>query len=372
MNCIDASEGDCGFRPPRVLHVFPSFAAGGVQRRFAAIANRFGSRWRHIVVAMDGDVSCREALDASVEIVFPHCEMKKKDTPANVVRCRSVLRDLAPDVLVTSNWGSIEWALANTVPLVRHIHCEDGLGVDELHGQYARRVWVRRLALRRATLVVPSHSLYDVARKSWLIPKRAIALIPNGVDLDRFLPVEHKGDGPVVIGTVARLVAEKNIARLLRAFAAVRQWVAARLIVVGDGPERFALERLADALGIAADVEFAGHLAKPETAYRRFDIFALSSESEAMPLSLLEAMASGLPVASTDVGDVAKVVAAPNAPFIVPREIEALAESITSLCLSPAKRRTIGAANRTRVEAEYNQNRMFARWAALYDGAYAH
>lgn len=360
-------NGQAPRRQPSVLHVFPSFSPGGVQRRFAAIANRFGPRWRHIIVAMDGDVSCRAVLHPGLDVVFPACAMKKRDTLGNVRRCRALLHQLNPDVMVTSNWGTIEWAMANVLPRVRHIHAEDGLAIDELDVQYARRVWTRRVALRRSTLVVPSDSLEDIARTSWHIPEHAIRLIPNGVDLFRFKPTPRSNESAVVIGTVARLVAEKNLGRLLEAFAILRQRLAARLVIVGDGPERKGLERLARGFGIA--VEFTGHLASPETAYQRFDIFALSSESEAMPLSLLEAMASGLPVVATNVGDVQKMVAPENRPYIVPRRAQALADAMATLCCAPELRREIGALNRRRVENEYNQETMFVRWAALYDGA---
>lgn len=353
---------------PCVLHVFPAFEPGGVQRRFAAIANRFDRRWRHIIVAMDGDLSCQSELDPRLDVIFPRCEMKNRDTFGNIRRCRALLHQLAPDVMVTSNWGTIEWAIANALPLTRHIHAEDGLRIDELHGQHARRVWTRRLALRRSTVVVPSHTLHDFARKIWHIPESALELVPNGVDLERFSPVERGRDEPLVIGTVARLVAEKNLGRLLAAFAMLRQRLSARLVIVGDGPLRPELERLAHELGIAADVEFTGHSATPAAAYRRFDIFALSSDSEAMPLSLLEAMACGLPVVATDVGDVLKIVPPQNKPFIVPRSPEAFANALVSLAGAPDVRRAIGAANRFRVASDYGQERMFARWAALYDG----
>ena len=90
-----------------------------------------------------------------------------------------------------------------------------------------------------------------------------------------------------------------------------------RLVVVGDGPERPALEQQARDLGIAENVEFAGWHEELVPLYRQFDIFALSSTTEQMPLSVLEAMACGLPVVSTDVGDVSKMVADENRPMVV-------------------------------------------------------
>ena len=116
-----------------------------------------------------------------------------------------------------------------------------------------------------------------------------------------------------VIGTVAALREEKNISRLMHAFAMLP---AGRLVIVGDGPQRPALEALAASLGVAERVCFAGHHLDTAAFYAQFDIFALSSDTEQMPLSVIEAMASGLPVVSTDVGDVRLMVASENIPFV--------------------------------------------------------
>jgi glycosyltransferase involved in cell wall biosynthesis len=150
----------------------------------------------------------------------------------------------------------------------------------------------------------------------------------------------------VVIGTVAALRPRKNIARLIRALASACRWVPARLVIVGDGPERPALEALAAAEGIGGKVEFAGHRADPAALYAGFDIFALSSDTEQMPLSVLEAMASGLPVAATDVGDVADMLDAANRRYVVAHEDGALADALAALAARSDLRAALGAANR--------------------------
>jgi glycosyltransferase involved in cell wall biosynthesis len=167
-----------------------------------------------------------------------------------------------------------------------------------------------------------------------------------------------------VIGTVAALRGEKNLARLLEAFALLRQ--PARLVIVGDGPQRAALEARALELGIADRTNFTGHLAAPQDAYRDFDLFALSSDTEQMPLTVLEAMASELAVAATNVGDVAAMLAAENRPFVVARDAAALAEAMAALLADPARRQAIGSANRARAERDYDQETMFQAYAALF------
>lgn len=354
--------------PPLLLHVFPTFATGGAQVRLASVLNHHGRRWRHAIVAMDGLTTCRERLDPGLDVTFPTVALPKRSTFGNVRRCRAAIRALAPDVLVTSNWGSIEWAMANLAPLTRHVHVEDGLGPDEVAGQLPRRVWTRRLVLRRSTVVLPSRILEHIAVDTWRLPHRCVRYIPNGVDLTRFTAPARPVDGSPVIGTVAALRPEKNLGRLLHAFASVRQAIPARLVVVGDGAERAALEATAAALGIADSVRFTGHLPEPKLEYAGFDLFALSSDTEQMPLSVLEAMAAHLPVVATDVGDIGGMLAGENARFIVPRDAAALATAMLTMLRLPDQGRSIGEANRIRAEAAYSQEAMFAAWATVLNG----
>jgi glycosyltransferase involved in cell wall biosynthesis len=359
-------------RRPRILSVFSTFATGGPQIRFAAIANHFGSAWRHEVVAMDGNYAAIERLDSRLDISYPNPGLIKGDTRGNIFRIRDFLRERRPDVLATNNWGSIEWAMANCLaPLARQVHIEDGFGPEERERQIPRRVWTRRLALRRAEIVLPSQTLFALARDVWRLPKRRLHYLPNGIDLSRFAPLPRVPGDMVVIGTAAALRAEKNLARLLRAFHILRQTVPARLEIAGDGVERPHLEALAAELGIAADVRFLGHLADPAPFYRGLDIYALSSDTEQMPLSVLEAMAAGLPVAATDVGDLRAMLAQGRANeesafCLAALSPEALAQALRTLAASADLRAGIGAANRARVAADYSQEAMFVAYAALF------
>lgn len=363
--------------PPLVLHVFSTFSVGGPQVRTAALINSFGNRFRHRVVAMDGNLACRERIDPGIDIAYPEPDFRKGETWANLRRFRRFLRETRPDVLVTSNWGTIEWAMANIPALVRHVHMEDGFGPEERQTQIPRRVWTRRLTLRRSCVVVPSRVLQRIATEVWRLPQPRIRYIPNGIDLSRFTldPTEEDGhgtrlwpgEGPV-IGTVTALRPEKNLARLLHAFAQVVNTLPARLVIVGDGPERPSLEALAAQLGIAGQVHFVGHMAATQRAYADFNLFALSSDTEQMPISVLEAMGSGLAVAATDVGDVGLMVAPENAACVVAKDAIALAGAILKLLKDPGLRGRIGAANRAKAEREFDQRKMFANYEALYRG----
>lgn len=360
---------------PLVLHVFPTFEVGGAQMRFCAIANRFGPRWRHAVIALDGRRGAADRLRAEVEVTLLDSPCRRDGTLRDLWRIRALLAELRPSVLVTSNWGSIDWAIANRLGArLAHLHAEDGFGPDEATGQKARRVLVRRAVLRASTVVLPSATLVTIARDVWRLPAARLRHIPNGIDLQRFTPAGPRADlapagvGPV-IGTVATLRAEKNIARLLRAVSLLRaRGLACRLVVVGEGAERPRLEALAGELGLAGAAHFAGDHADPSDAYRGFDVFALSSDTEQMPLSVIEAMASGLPLVATDVGDVRAMLGEAGAACVVPRDDAALADGLARLLGDPALRASLGYANRARAERDFDAERMFAAWRALYDG----
>lgn len=355
--------------PPLLLSVFSSFTMGGAQSRFITLANHFGPAFRHAIIAMDGKLDARSRLESGLEPHFPAVEIRKGDTLGNVRRFRRLLRALRPDVLVTYNWGTIEWALANVLPLVRHIHIEDGFGPEERDIQLPRRVLARRLLLRRSTVVLPSRTLLAIATGIWKLNPRRLRYIPNGIDLDGFgAPPAARLDPTPVIGTVAALRPEKNLARLLRAFRIASERHPARLVVAGDGPERPALAALAAELGIAGRVEFTGYIARPQSLYGGFDIVALSSDTEQMPMAVLEGMAARLPVAATDVGDIRAMLAAPNAPFLVPRDDAALAGALATLLGDAALRRSLGEANRAKAERDYAQATMFAAYDALFRG----
>jgi len=350
---------------PRLLHVFPSFVVGGAQMRFAAIANHAGDAFAHSIIAMDGRTTARDLLDASVPVDFPEIETRAGNFPFRIGRFAGFLRHARPQRLITSNWGSIDWAFARALASTPHVHMEDGFGPEERDRQLRRRVLTRRAILRRSEIILPSQTLVQIASNIWRLPARRLHHIANGIDLSRFAPRGGREEGPPVIGTVAALRPEKNIGRLLEAFAIVRAQAAARLVIVGEGGERSSLEQRAATLGIAADVTFAGHSAAPEHFYAGFDVFALSSDTEQMPLSVLEAMACGLPVAATDVGDVRWMLAEENASGIAAKSARALADALLGALSNPC---SIGAANRRRAEVQFSNESMFAAHLALWSG----
>jgi glycosyltransferase involved in cell wall biosynthesis len=353
-----------------LLHVYPSFEVGGSQRRFVRIANHFGDDYRHLIVALDGQTAAASMLSSDLDARLLPIPAAPRGLFGRLRLYRDLVRHWRPDLLVTANWGSIEWAMANLACGVAHLHLEDGFGPDEVDGQKSRRVWARRLLLRRSRVVLPSRTLWQLAHDCWRLPEQCLRYVPNGIDLARFGRAGGKRPGgPVpVIGTVAALRPEKNLARLLDAFALVRQSRLAQLVIAGDGPLRGALEARAAALGIAPDVVFLGPCAQPETVLAELDVFVLSSDTEQMPLSLLEAMALGCAVAATDVGDVRAMLPAMQQDFVVPRSAEDLAAAMSALLNDRMLRDQLGGANEDAVRRHYDEREMFTAYRRLYDG----
>ncbi|MCE9523505.1 MAG: glycosyl transferase, partial [Alphaproteobacteria bacterium] len=134
--------------------------------RLAQLCNHFGARYRHTIFATDGAYDTLALMKSNVEMRKLEATVDKRRGLRNLPLMRRLYRDLRPDVVVTHNWGTIEWALATRFTAgLRHVHIEDGFGPDEANRQLPRRVLFRRLALtgQRTTVVVPSQVLYDIA-----------------------------------------------------------------------------------------------------------------------------------------------------------------------------------------------------------------
>ena len=297
-----------------MLHVFPTFDLGGSQRRTVDLMNVFKKEERHIVVPIDGRRGATARLDPDVRIEYRECVIRPSSRPAldNWWRLRRLLGDVRPDLLLTYNFGALEAALANRLlPICRHIHFEDGFGPEEADGrQLPRRVWLRRLALSgNSIIVVPSRTLERIALEAWRFKADRVHYVPNGIDIERFArakpyPGLRRSDQECLIGSIGVLRPEKRLDRLLRIFAKLETQQSTRLVIAGDGPERARLESMARELQINDRVTFTGFIDAPETILAALDVFAITSDTEQMPYSLLEAMAASLPIVATDVGDI--------------------------------------------------------------------
>jgi glycosyltransferase involved in cell wall biosynthesis len=368
-------------RTPRILHLHSTFDAGGKELRNARLINAWGSAADHAIVSGDPDKrSAAHRIDKGRRIIWPKFPpLTGKPYPARLKALAAAMAGY--DLICTYNWGAIDAVMAHTLfadvyklaPLVHH---EDGFNEDEADGLKWRRNLYRRIALgRSAALVVPSKTLERIALEVWQQPRTRVRLIPNGIDTRAFagkprrdlLPglIKHRDEH--WIGTLAGLRKVKQLEVLIRAMAVLPpEW---QLVIAGEGPERAALLAEAERLGLEDRVHLPGFVADPAKLVGLFDIFALSSASEQQPISVIEAMAAGLPVVAPRVGDIAAMVSSANGPWLVePGDEKALAKALVRLARDPDERKRVGDDNRKRARDEFDEARMIERYRALYWG----
>jgi glycosyltransferase involved in cell wall biosynthesis len=366
----------------RVLHCHSTFSAGGKEVRSVRLMNAFGGAMEHTIVSAEPEAMGARALIApGIKVRFPgdFPSLKGLPTPGRLVTLAEALKGY--DLICTYNWGAIDVAMAHTVfaksfglpPLVHH---EDGFNEDEADGLKTRRNLYRRAALRGAAwVIVPSTGLERIARGPWAQPPEKVLRIANGIDTAAFAAPPNpaalrliKREGERWIGTLAGLRPVKQLPMLVEAMARLpEEW---HLVICGEGPEREAIAAAADKLEVSHRVHLPGAVADPAQVIGLFDIFALSSASEQFPLSVVEAMAAGLPVAAPDVGDVRQMVAEPNRPYIaVPNDPAALGTMLADLAVDADLRSRIGAANRERARTRYDAAQMIAQYRAAYAAA---
>ncbi len=374
---MSAPSGDA----PRILHLHSTFSAGGKELRCVRLINAFGPAVRHTVVS--GELEKMEAaqhISTEIPVTYPRNfpSLQGRPTPGRLQKLAQAMAGY--DLVLTYNWGAMDAAMAHTLfgeklalpPLIHH---EDGFNEDEHRKLKASRNWYRRIALGRASaLVVPSETLERIALETWHQPIGRVRHIPNGIDTGKFAGkcrrdalrgvIKHQGERWV--GTVAGLRPIKNLPLLVRAFSGMSEgW---QLVIVGEGPERDAIRDEAAQLDIGHRVHLPGFAPDPSRFVGLFDIFALSSNSEQAPISLIEAMAAGKPVAARDVGDIAQMVAEPNRPFIAADEKD-LGSALLHLAHDPAQRSELGQANRAKARTEFDERAMISAYGRLYASA---
>lgn len=369
--------------PRKVLHLHSTFDPGGKELRCARLINAFGPAAAHTIVsAQPGALGAAKAIEwpnqASYPKDFPR--LAGKPLPGRLLRLAQAMAGY--DLVLTYNWGAMDAVMAHTLfagvlglpPLVHH---EDGFNADEANGLKPLRNWYRRIALgRAAALVVPSQKLERIALDAWQQPPARVVRIANGIATGRYaarprrdaLPRVIKRRGELWLGTIAGLRQVKNLPRLVRAFSVLPE--AWQLVILGDGPERDTIRAEALRCGVAERLHMPGHVADPAEAIGLFDLFALSSDSEQFPISVVEAMAAGLAVASPDVGDVRAMLAPANAGYVSPAGDEAaFVAALLELAEEPALRKAVGRANREKARDEFDETTMIEAYRRTYGAA---
>lgn len=366
------------FSVKRVLHIIDSLYLGGAQEVVLNLATCGSSRFRHEVATMHGHGIYWDRLrQAGVKV-----------------------HSLSPHKLLPLYLASIPWRLLADRPDILHCHLIPSniiakplgalLGVPVVinhdHTNDTRRAESRLLlALDRFSNRFASHIVavsascrnFLITRES--IPANDVTLVPNAIDLLRFSPAVARRDqarlelglpaSARVVAGVGRLNPQKNFALFLDVAAQLApRFPDLHFLLAGDGPEEKMLREKAAALGIADRVTFSGYVADTRLVYLAADVLLMPSRYEGLPMTLLEAMAMGLPVVASQLDGIAEVIGDGREGFLVPSDEAALFVERTAALLQDAELSSCIAQNaRAKIEASFSVERMTSAVEEIYD-----
>lgn len=365
--------------PVRVAQVLENLEIGGLEKIVWELCRHLDAdRFRPVVVCLGAGGALVEPMrDGGISV---HAFGKGPGfQPRVVARLRRIVGEEKVRILHCHNSGPLVYgALVRALdPRVRLVYTVHGVTTS---GDRKQRLFQRVGLVDR--LVTVSEDARRVAIEKAGVPADRVSTVINGIDLEAYAPrardeatrAELGADvGTFVVGIVARLSKEKDHANLLRAFAQAFEddgataRRTARLVVVGDGPLRGELQRLAEEAGIAASVSFLGSRHDVARLLGAFDCFVLSSYTEGLAVTLLEAAASGLPIVATAVGGNVEVVEDGVTGILVPpRDGARLAEALSRLAANREEARAMGLRGRERVRARFGIEGMVERYQSIY------
>jgi glycosyltransferase involved in cell wall biosynthesis len=358
--------------PPKLLLLITLAETGGAQSYVASLLPALVTRFE-VVVAAHGDGPLADAAHAAGVRFVRLRHVRRAVHPVRdalgLLELRALMRRERPEILhANSSKAGILGRLAaawTRVPVrVFTVHGWAFKAYTGLPSALYR--WTDRLMapLTTVTICVAESELRAGLAARTCRRDRSV-LIPNAVDVKGASVAALEGDPPRLV-TVGRLASPKDPLALIGALADVGSPF--RVLVVGDGPDRAGVEAAARRLGLDAAVEFAGERRDVAALLAGADVFVLASRSEGAPLSILEAMAAGLPVVASNVGGVGELVVDGETGLLVPpRDPAALTEALERLLADPALRRRLGAAGRRRALERFDLEAFRRAHVELYE-----
>jgi glycosyltransferase involved in cell wall biosynthesis len=363
-----------------VLQVTQDLGHGGLERVAATIGRHLDpGRFRVSFLALrEGGPRAEELREEGFAVDVLDSARAGPDYLSSV-KVGRFIRSVRPDVIHTHNThalidGAVGAFLGGRPPIIHTDHARPF--PDRKRYMIAEHI-LSRLTYRMVG--VSEHTTRNLRRYEW-IPRRKLMTIPNGVDIPRLdrdavgASVRSElglGQDEFVIGAAVRLTAQKALHLLVEAFAAVhRRFDHTTLVIAGTGPDQGALAAQAERLGLGRRVHFLGLRHDVPRLLCAYDLFALSSVWEGMPLGVLEAMALGCPVVATRVGGVPEMIEDGRSGIIVePREAPALAAALAAIVAGPAAARAMAERARERYDQHFGLQRMITSYQELYRGA---
>jgi sugar transferase (PEP-CTERM/EpsH1 system associated) len=373
---------------PLIAHVIHRLDVGGMENGVVNLINRIpGDRYRHAVVSLTDSTSFAGRISrADVPIVS--LGKKPGQDPGLHWRLFRTFRRLRPAIVHTRNLAAVEAVVSAAAAFVPHrVHGEHGRDVQDPDGSRRRYRWLRRsLSPLVHRFVALSVELEEYLVERVGVPASKVVRIVNGVDLEKFRPaasrreplpegVPFDSSGRVVIGSVTRMQEVKDPLTLARAFVRLVErgfGSKACLVLVGEGPLLEEVRKVLQEADASRHAWLIGSREDVPSLLRSFDVFALSSRVEGISNTILEAMASGLPVVATRVGGNGELVEnGVTGALVPPGDPEALAEILARYIDQKGLRGDQGRAGRARAEREFGLEAMVARYLAVYDGLLA-
>lgn len=376
---------------PLVLHVLYRFDTGGLENGVVNLINRMPEQqFRHAVLAIDKVVPAFAARLTRSDVGLYELNKPPGHALKLYPRIWRLLRDLKPSVVHTRNLAALETqvvAAAAGVPV--RIHGEHGRDVEDLDGTDKKQQFIRRLYspfVHRYVTVSKELQTYLVDRVG-IAPQR-VKQIYNGVDTDKFRPsVDGRSSiegcpfsdpNCFIVGTVGRMQVVKNQTLLAHAFVRARQispqaTQALRLVMVGEGPLRSMARRILDDAGLGACAWLPGERQDVHQIMRGLDAYVLPSLAEGVSNTILEAMATGLPVIATDVGGNAELVRNLETGFVVPSEaVDAMASALVQMVSQPKVAASMALRARDQALERFSLQAMTSAYSNLYAASLQH
>jgi len=370
---------------PLIAHVLFRLSTGGLENGLVNLINTLpDDKYRHAVICMTDYTDFRNRINNDAVQVY--CLNKKPGQDLAVyVRLWRLLRHIKPDVLHTRNLSALEAQLPGLLAGVKcRIHGEHGRDIDDVDGTNWRYVMLRRLFRPLVQRYMPmSKDLEDWLIKQIKVPITKISQVYNGVDINRFnendakplslLPIEFRDPKLLLIGTVGRLDPVKDQLTLVQSFIHLVKTQPelshkVRLVIVGSGVLMSSLQILTQDADIEHLVWFAGERHDVADIMQTLDLFVLPSINEGISNTILEAMASALPVIATKVGGNPELVVDGQTGYLVLKQDPiAMAAAFKRYLLQPELLKLHGQAGRSRVISIFSLNRMMADYMAIYD-----
>ncbi|MEO8679640.1 MAG: glycosyltransferase [Vicinamibacterales bacterium] len=362
--------------PVRVLQVVLSLTPGGTERLVIEICRRLGPEFSVAVCCLDDEGAwAGELREHGVEVVA--LGRQPGFRPGIGRRIAAVARARRIDLLHCHQYTPFVYGRIAKYwrPRLKLAYTEHGR-LSDAPPSWKRQLVNPVLARFDGAIVAVSHDLRDYMIES-KFPSRRVDVIHNGIDVHAVpSPAERQrarrmlglADDAFVTATVARLDPVKDFQTLLNSFALVRQAVPhAQLLVVGDGPERDALWQRAAQPDLCGSIHFLGMRPDVRAILPAADVYVNSSISEGVSITILEAMASAVPVVATSAGGNPEVLAEGGAGVLVPvRNPSRLAQAIVALAADRAGRARLATLGRRRLESSFTIQRMVAEYAQLY------